>query len=417
MLPMSGEGTTIEQKPLATTTTTADGTWNVALSALPKAAIDAAAANDGVLNLQAVADGVTRDPQSGELRQMTGVAAFATGIAIGGTMSAAATDAATAAVPTAPLLPVRRPKELPHSPDQAPPANVTNPKSTLTAEQAQHDRPVFFGQPDVTGKPAGDMAAAQRIGDSDYTNQAITPATSADDAKLATIAGPAATGDECPLENVLVTDRNKGTWGYTTMLESHARQDSWGGVDYSHTAGSSMTMGLSYSGGASWTVHGTHYVGNDFGISTGFTKGPNWSYQWQVAVSYGYYTVYDCKRDSQGINRKIYKYNYTTAEGVVVPQDAYAGKYGADVSSYDGYYGWTDAPYKWKVQAGTYFNASTNASNSHSAAISVFGFSVTSTTSKSSARQQRYTAGNQSVSHNLFAYEAPAPGMKVFYSY
>lgn len=417
MLPMSGEGATIEQKPVATTVTAADGSWNVALSALPKAATDAAAANGGVLNLQAVADGVAHDPQSGELRQMTGVAAFATGLAIGGAMSPAATEAAASAVTTAPLLPVRRLNELPHSPDQAPPANVTNPKSTLTAEQAQHNRPVFFGEPDVTGKPADDTAFASRIGGSDYTKQAVSPATPADGAKLATIAAPTAVGDECPKENVLFIVRNSGTWGYTTALESHAQQDAWGGVDYSNTAGTSTTMGLSYNLGENWSAHGTYFVGNDFGISTGFTKGPYWSYQWQVAMSYGYYTVYDCKPDSNGIYRKIYKYNYTQAGGVVVPQGSYAGRYGANVSSYDGYYGWRDAPYKWKAQAGTYFNANTNSSNSYSAAVTVFGFSVTATTAKSSSRQQRYTAGNQSVGHYLFAYESPRPGMKVFYSY
>lgn len=175
-------------------------------------------------------------------------------------------------------------------------------------------------------------------------------------------------------------------------------------------------MGISYDVGKNWSVNGSYYVGNSFGISTGFTKGPNWSYQWRVAVSYGYYTIYDCKMIS-GVKRLVYKYNATRAESVVVPNGAYVGIYGADVSSYDGYYGYRDAPFKWKILPGTYFNINKNNSNSQSGAISAFGFSVTATTSKSTSRQQRYTAGNQSVSHWLFGYERPSSGMRVFYSY
>jgi hypothetical protein len=413
----STDGAPSELTPLATTRTAKDGTWSVTLASIPKAAKDAAAANDGVLNLQAVADGVARDPETGQLRQMTGVSSFATGISIGGKMSDAAVDAAKAGIPTAPLLPVRHRSELTRSPEQAPPADVRNPEPTLTAEQAQYNQPAYFGAPDAQGKPVDNTAAARSIGASDYTSQPIIPA-SADESEQSAAAAvtPDATGDECTIENALVTKRTQGTWGYTTMLESHAYQDSWGGVDYSHTAGSSTTMGISYNSGAGWSVNGTYYLGNDFGISTGFTKGPYWSYQWRVPVQYGYYTIYDCKIIS-GVKRLVYKYNVMRAESVVVPNGAYAGIYGSDVSSYDGYYGWSEAPYNWRVTPGTTFAASVNSSNSQSGAITAFGFSVTTTTAKSTSRQQRYTAGNQSVAHYLFAYEEVRPGMKVFYSY
>jgi hypothetical protein len=93
---------------------------------------------------------------------MTGVSAFSTGVAIEGKLSDAATEALTAGVPAAPLLPVRRPDELPRSPEQAPAADVKNPAPALTAEQAQYNRPTYFGAADVTGKPVDDTAAARR---------------------------------------------------------------------------------------------------------------------------------------------------------------------------------------------------------------------------------------------------------------
>jgi hypothetical protein len=144
--------------------------------------------------------------------------------------------------------------------------------------------------------------------------------TAAIDAKSV---APSASGDECLIENNLYAVRTRGTWGYTTVMESHAGQDSWGGVDYSQTAGTSTTTGISYNSGANWSVYGSWYVGNDFGISTGFTKGPNWSYQWRVPMAYGFYTGYSCQLIS-GVKRLVYRYNSTRTEGVVQPNGAYA---------------------------------------------------------------------------------------------
>jgi hypothetical protein len=45
--------------------------------------------------------------------------------------------------------------------------------------------------------------------------------------------------------------RTSGTTQYTVALESHARQDVKGGVSYNTTAGTSLTKGISYSGGGS----------------------------------------------------------------------------------------------------------------------------------------------------------------------
>lgn len=242
VLPASHDRMQSELTPLATTTTANDGNWNVTLVSAPKHATDAAAANDGVLNLQAVAEGVAQDPESGELRQMTGVSSFATGIAVGGRMSDAAVEATASGVPTAPLLPVRRLSELPRSPEDAPPADVKNPATGLTAEQAQYNEPVYFGEADVTGKAVDDTAVARRIGSSDYTNQRVNPVTSRDAARLTAAAvTPNATGDEAtsrthsspsarrerggtPRYSSLTPGRIRGAASITATLQARARR-------------------------------------------------------------------------------------------------------------------------------------------------------------------------------------------------
>ncbi|WP_433160557.1 hypothetical protein [Kribbella sp. CA-247076] len=403
--------------PLAKTTTSADGTWSVVLASLPSDLQKWAADNDGVLNLEAVADGVARDPGTGRLRAMTAASTFSTGVAVGGTMTAAAVAAANSAVPSAPLLPVRRLSELPHPPEQAPASNApASDGPQLTAEQAAHNKPTFFGAPDVTGRP-GDTgtAEARRIGNSDYTSQPVW-SPSADETSAALADLEDAPGDECLIENNLYMYRTKGTVGYTTVLESHAARDAIGGVDYSYTAGSTLTKGLSYNGGTNWSVGGSVFVGNNFGFSTGFTKGPNWSKEWKVPVAYGFYTIYQCTMIS-GVKKLVYKYNSMMAEKVAVPSGGYAGVYGADVSSYDTYYGWREAPYKAGLVKGGYFVLSSEHTKGTSGSVTAFGFSVTSTTLRTGSRRQRITAGNQSISHTIFGYEPIGAGMKVFYSY
>jgi hypothetical protein len=168
--------------------------------------------------------------------------------------------------------------------------------------------------------------------------------------------------------------------------------------------------------GKHWSVSGSLYVGNDFGFTTGFTKGPNWSHEWKVPVAYGFYTIYQCKMIS-GVKRLVYKYNSMRAEKVVLPNGGYAGVYGANLSSYDTYYGWREAPYKFGLVRGGGFTLYQNHTKSMSKGATAYGFSVTSTTTRSNSRQQRISAGNQSISHQIFGYETPGQGMKVFYSY
>ncbi|WP_433020009.1 hypothetical protein [Kribbella sp. CA-294648] len=415
---MGGHDSTVVA--LAEATTASDGTWTAEIGTLPESVKKWAADNDGVLNLQAIAEGVARDPKTGQAREMAGVSAFMTGVASAGRMTDAAANAVMSAVPTAPLLPVRRRSELPRSPEVAPPVDAPAAESPkLSAEQASHNKPAYFGAPDVTGRPADTgTAAAKVVGGSDYTAQPVAPATEKEQAALAAAAvGPTVmAADECTIERAIVTKRTRGTVGYTVVLESHAARDVIGGVDYTSVAGSSLSQGISYNVGANWSVNGSVYVGNSFGFTTGFTKGPNWSYQWKVPVAYGFYTMYTCTM-IDGVKRLVYRYNAMHAEKVAIPNGGYAGLYGADVSSYDNYYGWRESPYKFGLARGASFSLHDNHTKSTSDSVTAYGFSVTSTTNRSTTRQQRITAGNQSISHTVYGYEPAGQGMKVFYSY
>jgi hypothetical protein len=410
---MGGASGTVS--PIASTTTAADGTWTATLPPASSTLKKWAADNDGVLNLQAVAQGVADDPKTGAPREMVAVSSFTTGIADAGKISTAAQAALGSAVPTAPLLPVRRLSELPHSPDVAPAVDAPTPAApSLTAEQASHERPTYFGAATVTGT-TDDTVAARRVGDSDYTAQPVFAGSPAEQSGALAPITPAAK-DQCTIENALVTRRTSGTTQYTVALESHAAQDAKGSVTYSRTAGTSLTKGLSYDVGKHWSVNGSIYVGNQTGFSSGFTRGPNFSYQWKVPVSYGYYTIYQCKM-IKGVKTLVYRYNATYAEKVAIPNGGYTGQFGKNVSSYDGYYGYRDAPYKTTVRRGTFFQIDENTSKTTSGGASAWGFSVTSTTSKATVRAQRIDAGTAQVNHYIFGYEPVGSGMKVFYSY
>jgi hypothetical protein len=65
-----------------------------------------------------------------------------------------------------------------------------------------------------------------------------------------------------------------------------------------------------------------------------------------------FYTIYMCTMIS-GVRRLEYRYNSMHAEKVAIPSGGYAGVYGKDVSSYDGYYGYRDAPYKFRIARGS----------------------------------------------------------------
>jgi hypothetical protein len=81
------------------------------------------------------------------------------------------------------------------------------------------------------------------------------------------------------------------------------------------------------------------------------------------------------------------------AEKVAIPSGGYAGVYGKDVSSYDGYYGYRDAPYKFRIARGSSYVVGLNVTKTTSAGVSAWGFSITWTTTKSVTRTQRITAG------------------------
>ena len=145
-------------------------------------------------------------------------------------------------------------------------------------------------------------------------------------------------------------------------------------------------------------------------------QGPYFSYQWKMPVSYGFYTIYMCTMIN-GVRKLVYRYNSVQAEKVAIPKGGFAGVYGKDMSSYDGYYGYRDAPYKFRIAPGSDYTIDQNVTKTTSAGASAWGFSVASTTTKSVTHTQRISAGLLTTSHWLFGYEKPGRTMKVFYSY
>jgi hypothetical protein len=410
--PVRMDGISGTMTAIATTKTNNDGTWSVTLPALSPELQKWAADNDGVLNLQAIAEGVAKDPKTGGVREMTGVAAFSTGVATAGKITEAAQAAQTSSVPTAPLLPIRRANEL--GPNTVPPVDAPTPKApALTAEQASHLRPTSF---DAAADQGDETAAARRIGDADYTNQPVEAATPEVQAELNAKSASPAAADQCYIVDTLVTRRMSGSTQYTVAIESHADADVTGTVGYNTTAGSSMSMGISYTHASSWSVNGNVYIGNSTGFSSGFSRGPHVSLQWKVPVLYGYYEIDQCKMIS-GVKTLVYRYNATHAEKVAIPNGGATGAYGANVSSYDGYYGYRDAPYKSYVAAHSRFEVVKNNTKTNSASAGAWGFSVTTTTSKSTTRSQSITAGASTARHYIFGYEPIGNNMKVFYSY
>jgi hypothetical protein len=123
-------------------------------------------------------------------------------------------------------------------------------------------------------------------------------------------------GDECYIENALVTKRVQAQTQYTRMIEGHAAQDAYASVSYSSTAGSSLTVGISRDLGKHWAANGSVYIGNSMGFSSGYsTKGPNFAYEWRMPVRYGNYRVYQCKMIN-GVKKLSYRYSAVRAEKV-----------------------------------------------------------------------------------------------------
>lgn len=400
--------------PLAVTRTRADGMWYLEISALPLRVRQLAADNDGVLNLQAVAEGFARGPRLGDARTMFGVASLTAGVvSADGRMTQAAIVASLAAAPSAPLLPVLRGGELP----TASVRYVSKVPRRMSAEDAEfYTAPLFRFE--AADGPSTDSADPQIVGSADYTHQSVNPPIGRSSiVPGSTTDRPRMPGDQCYIENALVTKRLQAQTQYTRMLEGHAAQDAYASVSYSSTAGSSLSTGISHDLGKHWAADGSMYIGNSMGFSSGYSsKGPNFAYEWRMPVRYGYYKVYQCKMIN-GVKKLAYRYSAVRAEKVTPTSGGAVGLYGKNVSSDDGYYGYRDAPFKGSVYRGTDFSITRDKSLSYSAGASAYGFSVTATTSKSATRMQAIHAGDRSLRHYIFGYSAVGPRMKVFYSY
>ena len=396
----NGDG---ELSALAEATTSADGSWSVTLTNLTPALAAEAAANDGVLNVDAVAYGT----QVGGTRQFAGVASLQAGVAAGGALTQAAARARTAPVLTAPLLPILNETELPAQPTAAEYANsfaeqeIRNP-----TEASAQDAPLEFHKFLSATTPSRTAVSPYKIGTADYANASVAPADQGSGVRAAAAAGTCSAGQT---KSTVV----EAPWRWTTVGEAHAAYDTKARATYESVANTDVTVGISYNSGSTWGASGSAHMGNNWGWSvSGGSRGPNWARELDLPAKYERRRFYWC--DYGGWR---YAYESVSAVKIGVPNGWDISKFGADLRFMDGYYKWAAAPYKFVLQRGFSLGLKTGKTRGFGWTASLFGFGATSTTVYSTGRTQEIEAGNGSYNHDIFTYQCWTCKPRGFYSY
>ncbi|KAB1929630.1 hypothetical protein F8271_28695 [Micromonospora sp. ALFpr18c] len=398
-----------ESAPIAEATTGNDGSWSVTLTNLSPALQAEAIANDGVLNVDAVALGQQNDGT----RDFAGVMSLQTGVAAAGTLTEAAVLARQSPRFSAPLVPILTEPELQPTPTAAEYANsfagqeIRNPTS-VTTEDTAFDFHKFL----PATSPSRDPQNPNIIGSTNYANTVVQPFSGGFGVQAD---GRMAAAASCSSMTTR-TDTISTNYAYTTVGEHHAYWDVTGKATYGVTANSDLTVGLSYNSGSSWGASGTAHVGNNWGYTANSgARGPYYSRELDVPMQYKRYRIYYCNS-----NTRQWKYAYDTIKPikVYVPNGWYASRAGANLISMDGYYKWAAAPYRYKITRNMGYSQTSGKTRGFGAAASLFGFGVTATTSRSTSRQQDYDAGSKTgPAHDIFMQQCMTCGPKGFYSY
>lgn len=392
---------------LDTETSDANGYYMIPDSFTGSLAESFAADNDGVLSVQAV---VSADAfVNGTTVPMLGVSSYNAKVAIaptGGTKSftAAGSQASSDPVPDVQLWPT----------DDSISASVSRSQTAPVGPLA-----ALVGSTQSTvASPSFSPSAAKKYGRnplSSWKNASFKFSRVATKRSIAV--APTASGDQdgCYYSSQSVKILVSTNIAYTKVLEGHSGQDSKATVSYTSTAGSAVSQGISYNQGRTWKVGGNTYVGNSFNMSSGYVGAR--SYEWKVPILYKKYEYWHCGLVGGHYKKTRYQETEVDASKVQIPNGGYTGEYGANVSASDGYYGWKDAPYRAHLDNGTWVTVDSSKFKKYTAAVSVFGFEVSSETNLSSTRLQRLDAGNAGIDHWAFAWEPFDGTMKVFYAY
>jgi len=348
---------------LGTATTDSAGRWSVRLPArLPAQAQARADANDGVLNVLAVTTAHTADGVA-----ETAVAALAVGVG----KSSGDTDASRRA------------------------RSVMSDQGAVRLEVVDASAQRSSA---VRARAPGSSESASTIAEQDYSGVPVQP-------------------DITSCEpGIFYTKHISTTGAYTLAGEAHAYYDAVGSFTYSSTASTDLSVGVSYNYGSTFSVAGNFHVGNSMGFSSGYSRGPQAAYQWKVPVLYSKDEIWE-----QCFGGDQYDKTTVTAQKVSLWSGGANGAYGANVIGKDGEvaYDNSNPAYRAVVLRNSFFAESSGRAQTYSGAASIFGFSVTGTTSYGTTREQKISAGSGLGEHDIWGrYGLPGSTSDlVFYSW
>lgn len=383
--------------PLGITTTGSDGRWSFTMPSLSPDLQAEADDNGGVLNVEAVAQGLVTGTS------LTTVADVGIAAGVGTTEDAAQARADNAAAPAVSTLYVTDPRLAgdltgPYGLDDSG-TGTAGGTSTDSGLQGIESSTATADQFDGWQNPDGTVAAGYNpmvVDNVDYTNYPQShPNCSAGTEELRDLA---------PVY----------TTKYTNVGEAHAYWDALGSFTYTATADSDISAGYSLDG-TNFSISGSLHVGNKSSSSarTG-NHGPYWGRILRVPIQYAKkVSQWRCYTSDpwKTLDVVVYPVRYHIPDGWAV------AKLGADVSFRDGWSYYSKAPYHAFVPRTLGWDLSTGRTVGYKVAVTVFGFGPTVLTDYSASRTQSIDAGNGSAEHDIFAWHSFDKDTRVFYSW
>ncbi|WP_030788513.1 hypothetical protein [Streptomyces sp. NRRL S-920] len=381
-----------EQIPaLGETVTADDGSWHIKLpQTLPESVKATATANGGAVNAKATVFGKTESdvPLIGT-RHVSAVPAGAPAAA-----RALVTNAVEVMDAPEKLLPLTDDmKEEQPEPTEAQYALSWASRNESTSVDTLGDKPLPEYQSDTGGLPTDDPYVVKGT---DIKSMAVGPMDGGCDR----------VGSKIYAKKIY----------YTVVGEGHAYWDTKATVDYDSKLSSTVETAAKIGG--KWQIDGSVTLGSSMSATTGYTnRGPYFAKQWKVPLEYKKRkTTYKCN-----YGRDTY-YTYEMMAGrYKVPSGGAVGKYGKNVSSKDGAYGYRRSPKRHRayVQPQSYFQINKNRSTKWSSSVSAFGVKLGASTQYDKEHKQRITAGKRKTSrHDIWGKNDKVSGKPgVFYSY
>ncbi|MGA4850900.1 hypothetical protein ACOBQB_33385 [Streptomyces sp. G5(2025)] len=376
---------------LGETVTDADGSWKIQLpESLPESVKAAATANGGAVNAKATVFGETASdvPLIGT-RHVS--AAPASASAATRALVANAAEDMEAPEKLLPLTDDMKQEE--SEPTEAQYAQSWASKGEAISVDELGDKPLPEYQSDTGGLPTGDPYV---VNGTDIKSMAVGPMDGGCDR----------VGSKIYAKKIY----------YTVVGEGHAYWDAKATVDYDSKLSSTVETAMKIGG--KWQIDGSVTLGSAMSVTTGYTnRGPYFAKQWKVPLEYKKRkTTYKCN-----YGRDTY-YTYTmTAGRYKVPSGGAVGKYGKDVSSKDGAYGFRHSPKRHRayVEPQSYFQINKNRSVKWSSSVSAFGVKLGASTQYDREHKQRITTGKRKTSrHDIWGKNDRVSGKPgVFYSY